>query len=182
MLTARFSYFNLSTGALIGIFFGLYLRRERARPHLIPQLAAFGALILSTGYGLYRLQRERYPEALMSADIWLPEWLFFLGATLLLGALVEAALLAVRVLPIRSTLEWIAVVGQCAMPIFILQGVVFDVTAFGRALGLQDGAAVALALGGFALTIGWMMWRVHGLYYGRVPDRAAEGEQLASAM
>lgn len=169
MLTARFSYFNLSTGALLGIALGVWLRRRREERALTGWLAAMGGASLSVGFGSYLLQRERYPQGLVSPDINTPEWLFYVGATLLIGALVQLALEALGERSVPLALRWLAVVGQCAMPIFILQGVALDVSAFGRALGLPDSVAVALALGSFLLVVGSMMRSIHALWYGAAP-------------
>jgi amino acid adenylation domain-containing protein len=173
MVVARFSYFNLSTGALLGALFGLYLRRERERPNLIPLLCWTGAPTLAAGFVVHFAQRHVDPDSLLSADIPLSKWLAFIGATLLLGAVLEACLLVSRrAHTLRRALEWLGILGQCAMPVFILQSVVLDVSAFGRFFGLPDLAATALALGGFAIAVGWMMRRIHGLYYGALSGSA----------
>jgi amino acid adenylation domain-containing protein len=182
MLTARFSYFNLSTGALLGVFFGLLLRRQRARASLVKPLSQWGGALTAAGLLLYLAQRDSYPLGLLSPDIYVPEWLFYTGVTLLIGAAVELSILYTQRSPVRRVHEWIGVVGQCAMPIFILQGMALDVSAFGRALGLRDSLAVLVSLGSFVLAVGWMMRRIHGLYYGAIPERAGKGEPLASAV
>lgn len=179
MLTARFSYFNLSTGALLGVGFGVYLRSARALPNLAPRLFALGVSLLGVGLFSYLAQREQNPYGMISGDIWLPEWFFYIGVTLLLGALFEQLLLVARG-PVRAGLEWVGVVGQCAMPIFILQGMVFDVSAFGRALGLSHALAIVVALAGFALAVGWMMRRIHGLYYGKIESLASSRAPAAA--
>lgn len=174
MLVARFSYFNLSTGALLGIAFGMYLRGQRTREHLLAPLTAVGGGLLTLGLLAYWTRRDAYPEHLLSADIWLPEWLVYCGASLLIGALLELLLIAPRTGFLRPALQWVGVVGQCAMPIFILQGMALDISAFGRALGLPDKLAVMVSLGSFVLVVGWMMRRIHALYYGHVPSRLRE--------
>ncbi|MDB4975707.1 MAG: non-ribosomal peptide synthetase, partial [Myxococcaceae bacterium] len=174
MLTARFSYFNLSTGALLGVFFGLFLRQERVRTHLVGLFSLPGLLLSGAGFLLYYARRDVAPDALRSSDILLPKWLVYIGATLLLGAVFELCLLASRRLPLRGALEWLGVVGQCAMPIFILQGVALDVSAFGRALGLPDKVATALAALSFVLVVSWLMRRIHALYYGAITPEPAE--------
>ncbi|HEX6245601.1 MAG TPA: non-ribosomal peptide synthetase, partial [Polyangiales bacterium] len=179
MLTARFSYFNLSIGALLGIALGVWLRRRREERALSGWLAGLGSASLGVGLASYSLQRERYPHGLVSPDINTPEWLFYVGATLLLGALIQLGLEALRARPLPSVLRWLAVVGQCAMPIFILQGVALDVSAFGRALGLPDKLAVALALGSFLLVVGGLMRAIHALWYGASDARSSE--RLAQA-
>jgi amino acid adenylation domain-containing protein len=178
MLTARFSYFNLSTGALLGIALGVWLRQRREERALASWLASLGGACLSVGLASYYLQRERYPHGLVSPDITMPEWLFFVGASLLIGALIQLALKALHARPVPFMLRWLAVVGQCAMPIFILQGVALDVSAFGRALGLPDSVAVAVALGSFLLVVGSLMRSIHALWYGSAntssPERLAQ--------
>jgi amino acid adenylation domain-containing protein len=181
MLTARFSYFNLSTGALLGVFFGLYLRREKARDNLTSLLSWSGLGVGSAGLLLFYARRDVLPDGLSSPDILLPKWLVYVGVTLLLGALFEALLVWARPRLVRSGLQWLGVVGQCAMPIFILQGVALDVSAFGRALGLPDKAATALAVGSFVLTVGWMMRRIHALYYGVIAVDPSPGAAGAAA-
>ncbi len=183
MLTARFSYFNLSTGALLGIFFGLYLRKERGRANLASHLAGVGVLLAGAGFLLHFAQRDVRPEGLSSDQLLLPKWLVYCGATLVLGALIEGLIAASRRrLPLRGVLEWLGVFGQCAMPIFILQGMALDVAAFGRALGLRDGLAVVIALGGFAAVIGWLMVRVHALYHGAIAsDLQAQAAPLVAS-
>jgi hypothetical protein len=179
MLTARFSYFNLSTGALLGVFFGMVLRQRRGEPSQVKSLALWGSALLSVGFSIYSLQRHRYPMGFSSPDINVPEWLFYVGATLLLGAAFERILLVTTRPLLRQGLQWLGVVGQCAMPIFILQGVALDVSAFGRALGLRDALAVLVSLGSFTLVVGYLMWRIHGLYYGALAEKTPSGVEVA---
>ncbi|MDB4988330.1 MAG: amino acid adenylation enzyme/thioester reductase family protein, partial [Myxococcaceae bacterium] len=168
MLTARFSYFNLSTGALLGMAFGLQLRRVGPQQRLLGPLAGTGLLMLATGFLLSYAQRELHPDSLTSADLPLPKWFVYIGATLWLSASFELTLRFADRRRLRSALEWLGVVGQCAMPIFILQGVALDLSAFGRALGLPDKVATALALLAFIAVVGELMRRIHGLYYGPI--------------
>jgi amino acid adenylation domain-containing protein len=171
MLTARFSYFNLSTGALLGVCAGLVLHRFRMRSSLIAPLLAAGATSLGIGLLAARLGPQSVSETLRSADLPLPKWFAYIGVSLSVGALFDVVIVASwRRTVVRSLLQWLGVVGQCAMPIFILQGMALDVSAFGRAAGLPDKASAALAAVLFILVVGTLMRRIHALYYGSIDE------------
>jgi amino acid adenylation domain-containing protein len=172
MLTARFSYFNLSTGALLGVCAGLVLHRLRLRRSLIAPLLGAGLATLGLGLLASGLGTGSAAEVLRSADLPLPKWFAYIGVSLLVGAVFDVVLVACwRSSLVRSSLQWLGVVGQCAMPIFILQGMALDVSAFGRAASLPDKAAAALSGALFIVVVGTLMRRIHALYYGAIEER-----------
>jgi amino acid adenylation domain-containing protein len=174
MLTARFSYFNLSTGALLGVCAGLVLHRVRLRRSLVAPLLAAGTASLAVGLFTSQLGTGSALETLRSADLPMPKWFAYVGVSLLLGALFDVVLVAFwRAALVRSALQWLGVVGQCAMPIFILQGITLDVSAFARDAGLPDKASATLAAVLFTLIVGTLMRLIHGLYYGSLEDSDA---------
>jgi hypothetical protein len=167
MLVAKFSYFNMSIGALSGMALGIHLAQRRGIDGMPRPFALAGALLALSGLGVLFVERGQLAALYDGADMGLWRWLFFIGAVLAVaGGLSEVVSRSSRLpTPVRNALNLTAALGQCALPVFVFHKVVLQIKALLDATGLPDAVAMLIPLTAFIVVCGWMIQRVYKLYY-----------------
>jgi amino acid adenylation domain-containing protein len=169
MMVAKFNYFNMSMGTLGGVMVGIYLKRhyrdEIARIALLTGLfcMALGMATLYFDSGSF----DGFYDPI-NMDVW--RWIFYSGLVLVLASGVLTLLMHFAELPapMRKGLQIAGVLGQCTFPIFVLHGLVLRAKLLFLMAGLPMWAALAIPFSLFFLFCGWIMYRIHQLYYGKI--------------
>lgn len=161
----KYSYFNLSAGALGGLAIGHVLKQQKRIPAAFLSagvlLAALGAAW--SGYGGH----IRLLDDSSTVELW--KWSFYGGLLLVVAALVDRVLpsLLARVGGVRTALLTLGVAGQLSLPLFVLEALVRDLSRWINMLvGGSVVSRVALGLGLLLLTATALIRRTYRLYYG----------------
>jgi hypothetical protein len=175
----KFSYFNLSAGAMLGVVLGFTLKRNRRVPGWYlaagAGLGVIGAL-LSVDGGRLRLVEE-------SNDIEVWKWLFYAGMVLVTLVVTDSwlRLTAAKLHRLDGVARLVGTVGQLAFPLFILDFASRDLSKICDVIGLPTArlGVGALLFGAGAV---WLVAKAHRLYYGSAEvDRAGSGEMVPEA-
>ena len=176
MLVAKFNYFNMSVGALLGFAGGIYLHRWSTNGKNLTELAGPSAILgtIACSAGLLLLYDTTGSLAGLRDEGILPawKWIFYGGTLLLVTAALSHVLTRYERLyrPVRTGLNLFGVLGQISLPVFVLHQLVLRLKALLVYAGMPDGAALVLPLIAFLAFCGWMMHRLYGLYYGTMQE------------
>jgi amino acid adenylation domain-containing protein len=166
LLVAKFNYFKMSAGVLAGMMAGIALKKRERLPALLPTLGvALAAVTLAMA--LLRLVDGSLMRIHDGDDMRLWRWVFCAGAVLCIAALASDAITR-RLAPglARSFARLLGVVGQCALPFFVLHVLVIDVYVLLSLAKVPRALGLGLTIGPFLGFGGWMVARIYTLYYG----------------
>jgi amino acid adenylation domain-containing protein len=166
LLVAKFNYFKMSAGVLAGMMAGIALKRRQRLPGLLPTLSV-ALLAVAMAMGLLRVVDGSLIRIHDGDDMRLWRWVLCAGAVLCIGALASDAITS-RMLPgfARSLTRLIGVIGQCALPFFVLHVLVIDVYVLLSLAHVPRALGLGLTVGPFVGFCGWMVARIYTLYYG----------------
>lgn len=164
--TAKFSYFNMSIGAILGLATGYMIRNH---PDL-PQRKAFpilGIILVVSGLSWGNLNGEI--DELLGAssriDLW--KWCLYFGVVIFLCAVLWpiVAKHGNNKNTIGFLLRLLGSVGILALPFFIFHGLVLDIKAFLDALSVPDFLGILSVMSLFFLIGGLAVRKVWKLYF-----------------
>ena len=165
--TAKFSYFILGIGVIIGLGIGLYLRGTAVMLHRDPVFLslAVAGLVVGAGMGAILGDLAEIPQTSRRKTLW--QWAFYLGlfATIAMVASLLVAHFGHRRGLIRLTLELVASIGVLALFFFVFHAVVLDLKSVLDAFGVPDIAGLAVTLIIFFVPSWIATRRVWLLYY-----------------
>lgn len=166
MLVAKYSYFNMSVGALGGVMAGIYMKRHCAED-LSRRAFACGAAGVLLGAGLLYLGSGSMRPLYDHTNMGLWRWAFDIGLVLILAGAVAAVLRHHARLPAsaRSGLQLSSILGQGTFPLFVLHGLVLPAKTLLLLAGLSASMALTLPFALFFALSGWMLMRLYQLYY-----------------
>jgi hypothetical protein len=98
-------------------------------------------------------------------DMRLWRWVFCAGLVSLIAAGAAAGIRA-RAPLVRKAVQLVGVVGQCALPLFVIHVLIIDVHNILVALKTPSVVAVVLPLLAFSVVAALMIHRLYTLYYG----------------
>lgn len=164
--TAKFSYFNMSFGVLIGLGAGLWI----ARTHDAPVKRSFvfcaaAALILGLTGGAFYGELAELLSASRRIDYW--KWATYIGLLGLLASLTWrcAARWAEARTVFGSLLRIIAAAGVLALPFFVFHDIILSAKLLLDAVGLPDIIGVLIVLSTFFGIGAIAISRVRKFYY-----------------
>ena len=173
LLTAKFNYWKMSSAALVGMMFGISLRR-RVGPPDERTLLAVGLSCMCAGLVILFVGHQGDILHLHDGDdmrIW--RWVFCAGGTLSIAALGAAAIRAKNApKPLRTFTRACGVFGQIALPLFVLHMLALDIHHILVELDLPLWVAISLAVLAFLIVVGWVLRRLYSLYYGSMESSA----------
>jgi len=173
MLVAKYSVFVLMTGVLAGVAIGTYFHDNLDSPNVRRRLVLAGAAVVAGAVVLAFLQGEARFILQWTAEvtwrIW--KWMFYAGLIMMLTALLHRIAARTNSLhPVgRETMHILSIIGQLALPFYVLQGVVLPAKQLLTTMGLPDIAAILLALCGFGFATWYMIRGLYGLMYSGGP-------------
>ena len=165
----KYSYFNLSAGALGGLAIGHVLKQQKRIP--VAFLPA-GLLLAALGFFWSSLSEHDALRADSSTvELW--KWSFYGGLLLVLSLLLDRVLprLLTGLAGVRTALLALGVAGQLSLPLFVLEALARDLS---RWLSLLVGGSllsrVVLGLSLLLVTATVLIRRTYRLYYGAAPS------------
>ncbi len=172
MLVAKFNYFKMSIGVVAGMMLGLALREARVLPRSLPLVVA-GAAFSAAAVGLLFVSDKSVQKLFDGDDMRLWRWMFCAG---LVGLITAGAAFLVRLHGIRffrRVQRLLGVVGQCALPLFVLHVMIIDIHDIILLTSAPRMVAMWIPLVAFALFAGGLIHRLYTLYYGSVWSSAS---------
>lgn len=184
MFVAKFNYWKMSSGVLVGLMLGLALRERNRLPPALPLMAVGTSLAAAAVVMLYGMDKS-LGKLLDGDDMRLWRWLFCLGLVGIIAALATVAIESRR-LPalspvLRPLVRFVGIVGQGALPLFVLHVLVIDVhnlIALTSAPGWVSGGLPLIA---FSIAAGAFIHRLYTLYYGPLLKSASASGAPATA-
>jgi len=164
LLTAKFNYFELSAGVLLGLAFGVWIRRILSEDENIKQLITVGGLLMLAGFLLSIDFGHLDLWFTWPKPIYYWTWVFYLGA-------MTCAIRGVYALSIQNSpgrlaeflLRVFSIIGVIAFPIFIGHEMVIPLKDL--LLALNSPSPLAIALLCFFLSMTYLIWRLYRVYY-----------------
>ena len=164
LITAKFNYFEMTTGVLVGVAAGHWLRTLIVEDKPLGATAWSGLLLMmlgvlvsvEMGFGRSWFQ---WPKPMHVYT-----WIFYAGAVMCAVPLVYA--LAIRANAHRlvsRSLNVLSVIGILAFPIFIGHELVIPLKDLLVAWGIPAALPISMAL--FIAAIGYLIMRVYRIYY-----------------
>lgn len=164
--TAKFSYFNMSVGALMGLGLGLAIRRDATLPlDRRFAAAATGLLIIGLAWGAGSGQIEELLKASNRINYW--KWCLYGGIIALLSCLIWPIVSSLGQFPgtIGTALRFLGSVGVLALPFFVFHDLILSAKSLLDTIGVPDTAGLAIVLTAFFGIGGWAVAKVWKLYY-----------------
>lgn len=164
----KFSYFNMSVGALTGMLAGIYLKRHFDQNLASKSLIAGIASMLAGLLILYLSTGTLHPMYGDGGDMGIWRWTFYIGAVLVLTSGVAFLLLRLTSLSetTRVCLQVISALGQCTLPIFVLHLLILKLKAILETVGVSELSAMVIVLGMFFAICFWLVKHIYQLCYG----------------
>lgn len=167
--TAKFSYFNMSIGALMGLGLGLAIRHNVSLP-LDRKFTISGTILLMIGvaWGAATGQLEELLTASSRIDYW--KWCLYGGVIALLSGVIWPIVSAWGECPDAKGLglRFLGSVGVLALPFFVFHDLILSVKSLLDALGIPDFIGLVAVLLAFFGIGGWATAKVWRIYYGNI--------------
>jgi len=165
--TAKFSYFNMSAGALLGLAAGDVIRRNPDLPSQSRFIVA-GPVLISIGllWGWLLGETDQLISASNRISYW--KWCLYFGVILCAYAALSPLMSHFGRMPgwRGGPLKLLGAIGILALPFFIFHGLILDIKGLLDALSVPDLIGIALVLGLFfgigAIAVG-RIWRLYFL-------------------
>lgn len=167
MLVAKYNYFAMMSGVLMGVASGYYLRLKAGAPGVSRDLCYVGTALVALGLGLGAASGNlgllfHWPSELVG---W--KWAFYAGVVnwLLGGLMVLRGGYDQRGMAVRKVLEGLATLGQLALPMYVFHELILPLKSLLSRAGASDGVAILLSLSFFLLVTTFMIRRVQRLFH-----------------
>jgi len=167
MLVAKFNYFIMMGGSLVGLAAGLHLRRTGQSERVSSQLGLAGLALLAASLVIALALGELGLLVTWPSPLKTWKWLTYAGAVLLIlsALLTLRANYGVRGRSVRQVIELLASVGQLALPFYVFHEAVIPAKALLVRAGVGDAAAIVLVLAGFFGVSVLMVRRVKNVFH-----------------
>lgn len=169
MFVAKFNYWKMSSGVLVGLMIGLFLRERGRLPPSLPLLAGGTTLAIGAVGLLYGMDGS-LSRLVDGDDMRLWRWLFCLGLVGIIAAVsvvaIEAKRVAVLKPVLRPMVRFMGIMGQGALPMFVLHVLVIDVHKIIELTSAPVWVSGGLPLLVFSVAAGAFVHRLYTLYYG----------------
>jgi hypothetical protein len=169
MFVAKFNYWKMSSGVLVGLMIGLFLRERGRLPPSLPLLAGGTTLAIGAVGLLYGMDGS-LSRLVDGDDMRLWRWLFCLGQVGIIAAVsvvaIEAKRIAVLKPVLRPMVRFMGIMGQGALPMFVLHVLVIDVHKIIELTSAPVWVSGGLPLLVFSVAAGAFVHRLYTLYYG----------------
>ncbi len=168
LLTAKYAYFQMLSGSLMGMAIGIAIQRWFSQGESLNALNLAGVFVLLAGIIVSLHQPDAgnwFSWPVATNTIW--RWLVYAGLVMLLLAWMEALLRQYEHMgPAgRFALQFAAVTGMLAFPLFVLHEMVIPLKAVLSSYGLPGALAMASALALFATVSGYLFLKLYRASY-----------------
>ncbi len=168
MAAAKFNYFAMGAGSVMGLAMGIHLYKQIDHPHLSRLYARMGIILLVVGLilGLYFGTKADWLAGSKHMLYW--KWIFYGGVVCGLIAIFHSVVQRFAQFPpiARSAIRWSGVIGQLALPMFLLHHFVKDLKDILDLTPLPGVVNLAAVLTLFCILSFLMMRKIYNLYYG----------------
>lgn len=169
LFTAKYAYFQMLSGSLMGMAIGISIQRWFSQGESLNVLNLTGVFVLLAGIVVSLHQPDagnwfNWPVA--TNNIW--RWLVYTGLVMLLLAWMESLLRQYEHMNRtgRFALQFAAVTGMLAFPMFVLHEMVIPLKAVLSSYGLSGALAMAATLALFATVSGYLFLKLYRASYG----------------
>jgi acyl-CoA synthetase (AMP-forming)/AMP-acid ligase II len=164
IVSAKYSYFNLTAGTLSGIAIGMIIRKNSKKSGIPNSLFFIGAALVAAGFVICS-------HAGMS-DTWLVwptkktyiwSWLFYMGWVLIGLDITHKILLGYNQLnPHKKfVLQSLSTIGVLAFPLFVIHAMVIPLKNLMVAAGLPNIVSLSIAMSLFFVTFVWLFKKIY---------------------
>lgn len=169
MLVSKYNYFYMTALVLYGVLIGhLMMRAPDPRSFALRAIAggglllAMGLIIVAETLGVDMLfdRMVRFWTGMLGAQLYVAFTALFLGGAVWFLQRWETLGPAVRFAG-----KGLILLGGLALPVYVLHELVLPLKELLTMLGLPEGIALALPMGGFFGAIGYGMWRLDRMYF-----------------
>jgi amino acid adenylation domain-containing protein len=171
MFVAKFNYWKMSSGVLVGLMIGLWLRERGRLPKALPLFAGGTTLAALAVVLLYGMDGS-IGRLVDGDDMRLWRWLFCFGLVGVIGAVAVLAIEAKRLVALKPVLRplvrFVGIMGQGALPMFVLHVLVIDVHKIIELADVPGWVSGGIPLLAFTLGAGLFVNRLYTLYYGPI--------------
>jgi hypothetical protein len=161
----------MSSGVLVGLMIGLWLRERGRLPKALPLFAGGTTLAALAVVLLYGMDGS-IGRLVDGDDMRLWRWLFCFGLVGVIGAVAVLAIEAKRLVALKPVLRplvrFVGIMGQGALPMFVLHVLVIDVHKIIELADVPGWVSGGIPLLAFTLGAGLFVNRLYTLYYGPI--------------
>ncbi|MDS4028261.1 MAG: AMP-binding protein [Candidatus Contendobacter sp.] len=169
LLTAKYAYFQMLSGSLMGMAIGISIQRWLSKGESLNVLNLAGLFVLLAGIivSLHQPDAGNWFNWPVSANnIW--RWLVYTGLVMLLLAWMESLLRRYEHMSRtgRFALQFAAVTGMLAFPMFVLHEMVIPMKSVLTSYGSSGVFSMAVALALFVTVSGYLFLKLYRASYG----------------
>lgn len=163
LFTAKYSYFLMLSGTMVGISIGLHLRQTVNTSESLGAYCVLGISVMALGIVMSIHAGDAANWLVWPSGynyIW--KWIFYTGAILFMLSLIEKLLSYYDGYnnPAQFIVQFFSIVGMLAFPLFITHEMVLPMKSILANWGLAEGAALILPLALFLASSYWMFQKV----------------------
>lgn len=165
MLTAKYSYFRMSTAVFMGVALGYWLRQNQSIKEISHKLTLLGLGFFFSGFAT-TLEFLSWQQITELSIVPLSMVFIYLGiASMLLGGVVHLIHKKKATPSFAATLvNFFIVLGVLALPIYIFHGAVLPVKGILVHLGLTKTIALAVPMSCFLIILFWGWLKIYKIY------------------
>ncbi len=169
LLTAKYAYFQMLSGSLMGMAIGISIQRWLSKGESLNVLNLAGLFVLLAGIIVSLHQPDAgnwFNWPVSTNNIW--RWLVYTGLVMLLLAWMESLLRRYEHMSRtgRFALQFAAVTGMLAFPMFVLHEMVIPMKSVLTSYGSSGVFSMAVALALFVTVSGYLFLKLYRASYG----------------
>ena len=169
LFTAKYAYFQMLSGSLMGMAVGVSIQRWLSKGESLNVLNLAGLFVLLAGVIVSLHQPDAgnwFTWPVSTNNIW--RWLVYVGLVMLLLAWMESLLVQYEHMgaAARFALQFAAVTGMLAFPMFVLHEMVIPMKSVLTSYGLSGAVSMAAALLLFAASSYYLFMKLYRASYG----------------
>lgn len=169
LLSAKYAYFQMLSGSLMGMAVGVSIQRWLSKGESLNVLNLAGLFVLLAGVIVSLHQPDAgdwFTWPVSTNNIW--RWLVYVGLVMLLLAWMESLLIQYEHMgaAARFALQFAAVTGMLAFPMFVLHEMVIPMKSVLTSYGLSGAVSMAAALLLFAASSYYLFMKLYRASYG----------------
>lgn len=167
IFVAKYNYFYMLSGVFLGTVVGIYIYRNFENKKLAKSILITGAVVSLSGVCLSFAMGQQAMWWIWPKPLFVWMWLFYCGIIMMMIS-------GLRVLTLdyenkstffKKAINVGAVIGQLALPIYVMHEVVIPMKNLLDTLGLNGIVAIILSLGLFFGVIYFSFRKLYSLYY-----------------
>ncbi len=164
LLTAKFNYFEISSGVLVGLAMGFWLRNTVTEQNSTGNSLSIGLLIMLAGFLLSVKFGHLQFWAIWPKPMFVWIWVLYAGFVLACThGVFKLAMIEERNAIVDVSLKTMSIVGIMAFPLFIGHELVIPLKDLLSALGVP--AALPMSIAAFFATMIYVTVKVYRIYY-----------------